>query len=91
MAHILYADFGLEEVEPKNGTDFSLEEMQSIVGGYIEIVDLNDSQCLVVNEEGKCEHLPYNAIATNVLRLAYQHTTDYIAGNALLCNINQIK
>jgi hypothetical protein len=45
------------EVEPNNKTDFSLEELQEIVGGYIEIFNWKEmnrilSECMVVNEDG---------------------------------------
>lgn len=35
---ILYVDGREEFIEPKNGTDFSLEELKTIVGGYIQVV-----------------------------------------------------
>lgn len=40
-------------MQPANGSDFTLEEMQAIVGGYIELVELDGSTTMVVNEEGK--------------------------------------
>lgn len=36
MAEIIKTDGTRRPVHPSNGTDFSLEEMQTIVGGYIE-------------------------------------------------------
>lgn len=38
MAKIIYTDGREVDVTPKNGTDFSLEELQEVVGGYIEII-----------------------------------------------------
>lgn len=38
-------------MQPANGSDFTLEEMQAIVGGYIELVELDGSTTMVVNEE----------------------------------------
>ena len=67
---------------------YSLEELQEIVGGYIEIVFLPNKFCLVVNEEGKLNNLPINSIATEIMQ---QHgINDIIVGNALYCNINQL-
>lgn len=40
-----------------------LEELQKIVGGYIEPLDFTlgaDNVCIICNEEGKCEGLPLN-------------------------------
>ena len=35
MAKIYRTNGDVENVEPKNGTDFQLEELSAIVGGYI--------------------------------------------------------
>ena len=77
------------EVSPKNGTDFSLEELKSFVDGWIEIVDLRDGRLMVVNEEGKLLGLPLNLLAT----VEYQKTfgpIDQIVGNALVCKKGEI-
>ena len=38
----------------------SLEQMQEVVGGYIEQVTLENKQTFIVNEEGRLRHLPVN-------------------------------
>ena len=38
----------------------TLEAMQTAVGGYIEIVGLEEDICILLNEEGKLEGLPPN-------------------------------
>lgn len=38
MAQIIYTNGKTTDVYPKNDTDFSLEELQAVVGGYIELV-----------------------------------------------------
>ena len=38
----------------------SLENLQKIVGGYIETVYLTDEVVIICNEEGKLQHLPFN-------------------------------
>ena len=40
--------------------DDLLSQLQSLVGGYIEIVRLSHGKVLVVNEEGLLENLPTN-------------------------------
>jgi uncharacterized protein DUF3846 len=57
----------------------SLKDYQAIVGGYIELVYLDDG-VMYVNEEGKLLDLPYNAIATEVSSLVF----DVIMGDALV-------
>lgn len=77
------------EVSPKNGKYFSLEELNSFVDGYIEIVDLMDGRLMVVNEEGKLIGLPLNLLATVEYQKAYG-PIDQIVGNALVCKKGEI-
>lgn len=89
MAKIIYPDGTTKDISPANGNDFSLEELQKIVEGYIELVYLNE-RIMVINEEGKFKELPYNAKATDLYR-KLRRTIDFIVGNALICNLNEIK
>ena len=75
-------------IEPENGTDFSLKELQGYVGGYIEIISLGRGERMVVNEEGKLLGLPYNDGATFWCRVAgLGHT---IVGDAVICHHSQL-
>ncbi len=85
MAKIVKTDGTVTEVRPKNGIDFVLEELQEIVGGYIEIVNIKDG-LMVVNEEGKIKNLPINKLATIIY-----NRSDIIHGDVLLCDTDQIK
>ncbi len=69
-ATIIHSDGTEEKVSPVNGNDFSLEEVQKIVGGYIEVVGLSDGNILVLNEEGKLYGLAENPKATAI---AHEH------------------
>lgn len=90
MAMLLHADGTVEEVQPTNGTDFQLDELQGFVGGYIEIVPLHGTtQILVVNEEGKLTGLPVNPAATAVWEVVYG-PTDVVVGDALFCDTDQV-
>lgn len=56
----------------------SLRQMQSIVGGYIQVVYLrNGTDVLVVNEEGLLEDLAVNHVASVL-------GGQYIVGNTIL-------
>lgn len=90
MAKVIKVPDEVVDVEPMNGTDFSLEELRSFVGGYIEVLDLYDDEMMVVNEEGKLKGLPINEMATWYL-LDNSRYSDVIVGNVLICNTNQIK
>lgn len=39
----------------------TLEAMQAEIGGYIETVRVDDTCCIVCDEEGLIKELPYNA------------------------------
>lgn len=45
--------------------DNSLEAMQKLVGGYIEVVHMFDNVCMVCNEEGKLMGLEPNLVLRN--------------------------
>ena len=83
------AVYTVEDVEPANGRDFSLEELQGYVDGLIEIVSLYDGRLMVLNDEGLINGLPINPLATAI----YQNATgvnDYILGNVLICQDNEV-
>lgn len=90
MAKILFTNGAEVIVSPKNGTDFSLAEMQAVVGGYIEVVFLDNGEIMVVNEEGKLNGLPYNVAATDYMK-ANSRYDDFIVGNALVCKRSEVK
>lgn len=90
MATIYKTHGEVIEVTPKNGKDFSLSEMQAIVGGYIEVLDLRNGKFLVINEEGKLIGLGINWEATKIYHAAYP-CYDVIVGDALVCDKSQIK
>lgn len=43
----------------------TLENLQAVVGGLIEFVELEHNVDLICNEEGKLDNLPMNRIITN--------------------------
>ena len=89
MATLLPVDGPPVFVAPRTGDRFSLQELRTFVGGYIEAVRLNPDEWLIVNEEGKLEGLPVNTFATWLLRRLRPHDTDTIVGDALVCNTQE--
>ena len=89
-AKIIYTDKEAEGYTPKNGRTFELEEMQEIVGGYVEPIRLNDGRMIIVDEDGKSKDKAVNIPATNILRRDH-YTTDYIVGNAIVCDADMIE
>lgn len=86
MAKIYKTTGEVIEVEPKNGKDFKLKELQEIVHGYIELVILSPTEYMVVNEEGHLISLPLNLSATRLY-----NKKDVIVGDVLICHKSQIK
>lgn len=84
MATLIYPDGRLETVAPANGKKFRLEEMQKIVGGYIELVPTLERKRMVVNEEGRLEKLPRNQTATVLMPRHYIIAGNFICGKALV-------
>ncbi len=82
------ATFG---VAPANGEDYSLEELQRLVQGRIEIVTLTTNSIMVVNEEGKGV-FPKNVKATVMAKaLGAIFPEDHIAGDVVLCASDMVK
>ncbi len=53
------------KIEPKREPEVvtvenSLHTFQKMVGGYIEVIDVSDTVCIIVNEEGKLNNLTPN-------------------------------
>ena len=70
-------------VNPSNGSNFSLDELQSYVGGYIEIISIGN-QSLILNEEGKRNDLKVNEKATTMFKNQYGNV-DFVVGDVLVC------
>ena len=91
MTEIIKTDGTRQPVQPANGSDFTLEEMQAIVGGYIELVELDGNTTMVVNEEGKLIPLSLNLVASRIFRAHHPASKDFIVGDVLVCNNIQIR
>ena len=74
------------EISPVNGNCFTLKEVQSLVNGYVQVIDLCPNKIMIMNEEGKF-HFELNVEAT---RIALMNSAifpgDYIAGDAIVCD-----
>jgi hypothetical protein len=90
MAQVIKSSGEVIETKPNNGTDFSLEELQAIVGGYIEVVSLRDGRLIVCDEEGKLKGKDFNTRATYILQAAMP-THDFVVGDVLVCDADEIK
>jgi len=85
MAVLIPASGEPREISPGNGREFTLEELQGIVGGYIEGLRAPDGRWLYVNEDGQRLDLPYNQGAT-LLMISRLQFGDFIVGDVVLCS-----
>lgn len=70
---------GSTEITPQTGPTFSLLELQTYVGGYIEPVWLPDNRVMIVNEEGRLQELPLNRTASAIAQR-------WIVGDVVVCD-----
>ena len=89
MATLYKATGEIEAVKPLNGVDFTLEELQALVGGYVEKVNLSPEQFILCDEDAKSKNLPVNQNATDLWLKAFPYATLFdpvLLGPVLLFN-----
>lgn len=74
MATLIKTDGSKLEIQPQNGLDFQLDELQKFVDGYIEIINLHNGDILVINDNGK-DVLDSNETATEI---AHKHNAIWV-------------
>lgn len=79
-------------IEPKNGSDFQLEEVWDLIGGYVQVVQLHGGNIMLVDEDGFMKQLPFNREAT-VWLVGHCDFQNLIAvvGTALVCKSEEFK
>lgn len=80
LLNIIYKEAGSEPVIMK--IEDTLENYQKLVGGYIELVALDDKAELVLNEEGKVLGLPMNGFFSSNGKVV-----DHIAGDYFIVGV----
>lgn len=64
MAKLYEVGCIVKEVQPKDGKKFTLNETQSLVGGWVEMVHLEGDNILLCDEEGLLKEKPVNQEAS---------------------------
>lgn len=86
---LLVKDGCMRPIKPMNGRHYTLTELQTYVGGYVQTLKVGNGKLLVIDEEGKLKGKLPNRIATGwILREGYQ---DFIVGTALLIDAEHIQ
>lgn len=88
MAEIIYPNGSSVYIEPRNGKHFKLEEIQEIVGGYVQAITLYSGDLLLMDEDGKDKDYPRNDRATVMLAGA-GIPDDTVVGTVLVCSRKQ--
>ena len=70
----------VKEIQSKNDSP-SLSDAQKFVGGYVEVVQVNDG-ILIIDEEGKLKDKPVNQVASKMYADKYGDE-DIIVGDAI--------
>ncbi len=86
MAQVIQPDGTTQEVHSQ-GKRLTLQDLQRLVGGYIQFIHLADGRWLAVDEDGKPKRLPMNVRATAMAALP----GDCIVGTALVLSAAERK
>lgn len=84
MSKLYKTNGKVEEFNPANGKDFTLEELQKAVGGYIELFYLPEDEVLVFDEEGMIKKKLFNKKVSTIINLP-------IVGDVVRCKRTQIR
>lgn len=88
MAYIIRINGEKENVVPANGSDFTLDEIKTLIDcDWVEVVKLSGGMLMVIDEEGKLVNKRCNLAATEL----YGHPYDVIVGDVLVCDKDQVK
>lgn len=89
MGMLIKTNGTMEEIMPTDGNIFKLDELQKLVGGYIELVSI-PPKLMIVNEEAKIKPgFSINKIATQLTRGRIAED-DYILGDVLVCTPSEM-
>ena len=84
MAKLIDIDGEVTQVQPKNESKFTLDELQGYVGGYIEVVPQFkfSRKVFLVDEEGLLKDLEMNLIASGLI-------SQPLFGNVLVLDVEE--
>lgn len=88
MARLIKTNGEITTVTPQNGEYFTLKELQTLVGGIIQTVWIDDDHVMVTYEESKVFNQPINQKATEMAKDAL-FPWDCINGDALVCDAEE--
>src|SRR5262245_18141196 len=84
MATLIRVDGSEKQVSPQNGRNFTTDELQSYVGGWLDLLKLPSGDCLWLDEEGKMKGKPRNGRATTLGHACGIARSDFVVGDVLV-------
>ena len=94
MAFLIDINRDVTEVEPKNGENFTLEELYALIGcDMIQICDAHErGKILIFDEEGMLKDLPVNTEATlGMHEDMMPFVFNAIYGKAVMCKSGELR
>lgn len=92
MATLIGTNGAEVKVTPNDGKHFTLQEFYGLLSCvYVEWFTLKEGRTLIFDEDAKRKGLPRNLRATQLLHHAGGMPCDFIAGNALLVDRNEMR
>jgi hypothetical protein len=92
MATLIKTNGEISQFLPQNEKMFTLKELQSVVGGFIQTLKLPNGETLVCNENGVGLKLDVNKLATFLVQKSYEGAkTQNFFGNVLFVTDCEIK
>ena len=88
MAKLYEVGCPVREVQPKVGKKFTLQEAQSLVGGWVEVVHLEGDNILLCDEEGLLKEKPVNQEAS-VMAKRMGWKGGFLVGSVLFLKNNE--
>jgi hypothetical protein len=79
---VIKTDGTLERLDLSE-SEQELKSLQNAVGGYVQVIELEDDFTMWVNEEGKLLGLEENKIATVIWEVRFGIDTDIICGDVV--------
>jgi len=91
MATMVTVDGEFIDVVPSNGKFFEVEELQEMVGGDFQAIQISKNEYVLVNEEGLIEDLPINKPICHYISQNYKVRTFYVLGTGVIVNNKEFR
>ena len=83
---VIKSDGSIKDAKPMDKKKFTLQELQEVVNGMFEIIELPRQDCyMIVNEERNLLKLPLNMVASQLYEISYA-VPNQIEGDVMVCN-----